>query len=118
MAINELVTELVEPEPDSIWSWICDICGEPIFPDDELHNYHEPDCHNYQKFGESDGNCECSGMAHADCCPECDNMKRKPRHIVLTAEQAAEMDAFVAKMWETMEIEKEFPPAPPLPPAA
>ena len=76
MATNNLVVELEDPEPDSIWPYICDVCGEPIFNEGEIHDYHEPDCPNYGRLGCNVVECDCDGMAHPECCPECERMNK------------------------------------------
>ena len=85
---SEPVVELEEPAPESIWPLICDICGDPIFTttpnprDDDVnvHFYHEPDCPNYGRFGANIVDCDCEGMAHLECCPECEQIfSRKER---------------------------------------
>lgn len=90
----EPVTELQEPEPNSIWPWICDICGEPIFSDDERHDYHEPECPNYGRSGDNVVECACDGAAHAECCPEC---AAKPLPFY-SADELDALDAFVDHM--------------------
>ena len=68
------VTELPDPEPEGIYPFVCDICGEPIYVADNpeaVHYYHEPTCPNYYMFGENFVECDCDGMAHEECCPEC-----------------------------------------------
>lgn len=67
--VSELVGELQDPEPGSIWPFVCDICGEPI-KDHDWHSYHESSCPNFMRDGDF-VECDCDGAAHIDCCPEC-----------------------------------------------
>lgn len=51
----------------------CCICGQPVADDEhdpaylDTHTIHSAECDN----GENQRVCTCSGVAHADCCPDC-----------------------------------------------
>jgi len=55
---------------------ICDRCGKPIDPDEELCWGHEPDCLNYGQNGIT-MSCDCDVNYHTECCPIC-NPKVSP----------------------------------------
>ena len=49
--------------------YLCDACGKPIEGDD-WHEAHDADCPNFGLF-DTIYMCECEGIYHPDCCPEC-----------------------------------------------
>lgn len=46
----------------------CMVCGEEVNYMEDFHTPHDPNCPN--RCGSED-ECECDNIAHADCCPDC-----------------------------------------------
>ena len=55
--------------PDADEVVICDMCGGPV-TDEQVHFFHEDDCPNFRQPAVLEP-CTCDGVAHPDCCPEC-----------------------------------------------